>query len=695
MFKWTPFPFVRIAIAFILGILAALNTSFNYNAWFFILLFTLFYFILFLIISLRKKYFHKLSILFGLTGLLVMFLTGYTRINQFKEDNIPSHLINLGAIKYYSGFIISEIQGTENYHKFNFKVTQVKRENIWEAARGKVIVYVKKDLNTTVKYGDRLILRGFPNEIEGPANPGEFDYKAYLANKNIYHQHFINKADLFIVCPDKQTNFFKKWAFHIRKEGERILETNLTDPNTVAVAKALVLGVKDELDNDLKKAYSASGAIHILAVSGLHVGIIYMFIFYVLTPLRTTKAGNVFFTIVSISMLGFYAMITGLSPSVLRAVVMFSFIIIAKAFRRQSNIYNTLAISAVFLLVIGPFLIRSIGFQMSYLAVLGIVYLQPKIYHWISINNRFLDKVWVLLSVSIAAQIATFPLSVYYFHQFPVLFWFSNLIVIPAATFILYSGLGLLLIHWFESLAEIITYVLKNTIFLLNKVVWFINNLSFSVIADISINHLQVIILYFFIVILLMFFYYRKLAYFMAAFICSVSIIFIILVDTNKTFKTRSIMVFDVEGYRAVEFVNGNKGYLFADDTFFSRKELKSFHIDPFNIKRRIQLQPGNQLVKKISDDIHVAVFNGNSILFIDNGFPDHINFEQMFFDYLIVSNNAVSDLGDIVGKLTFNELILDGTNYRSTAKKITKQSKIYGINCHSIFEDGYKMIKL
>jgi competence protein ComEC len=227
---------------------------------------------------------------------------------------------------------------------------------------------------------------------------------------------------------------------------------------------------------------------HILAVSGLHVGILYWLFSILLYRHKKIRQKGWLNSVLILLGLWIYAGITGFSPSVLRATLMFSFIVMATLLGKSSNIYNTLAVSAFVLLLGSPLLVFSVSFQLSYLAVLGIVYMQPKIYRWLTFNNFILRQLWMWTSVYLAAQLATTPISLYYFHQFPTYFIIANWIVVPAAFLIFTLGLGLLLTGWSSSLSACIGWILEQLTWLVNQFVAWMNNLTYSVITSIYIS---------------------------------------------------------------------------------------------------------------------------------------------------------------------------------------------------------------
>lgn len=227
---------------------------------------------------------------------------------------------------------------------------------------------------------------------------------------------------------------------------------------------------------------------HILAVSGLHVGIIFIILSKLLFFLERHKYGKILQSALIILILIFYAMLTGLSNSVIRATIMFIFICFGRMFTRQVNIYNTLSASAFIMLLYNPYSIMDVGFQLSYLAVISIVFFQPKIYSLLNLRYKFPDYIWQLVSVAIAAQIATFPLTIHYFNQFPVYFILSNILIIPFVSIIIYGALILFCFSFSTNISYIIAKGLQLITLVLNKNVEFIKDLPLSKIDSLIID---------------------------------------------------------------------------------------------------------------------------------------------------------------------------------------------------------------
>lgn len=341
----------------------------------------------------------------------------------------------------------------------------------WSVRSYGTVAYVHKDLQAdTLRAGDALVFSTAPLPHRKPLNPEMFDYGRYLTHQG-YPATVYLKSDVAFIR-DGQVNHSPKVYFERWRQGaiESFAE-HAYHPDALGVIAALVLGKRELVDPEIRQAFADAGAVHILAVSGLHVGIIYLFATFLLGKMLPGKRLAMVRLIASLLLLWLYAGITGFSPSVLRAATMFSFLAIGRQYDRFGNIFNMLAASAILLLLINPFLITAAGFQLSYLAVIGIVALHPVIYPLFTAPWWWLDKIWSLAVVSLAAQIATFPVSMHYFNQFPNWFLLSNLAVIPLATVLLYSGILSIMLSWIPHVSTAVFFLTDAIAHLLNRVV--------------------------------------------------------------------------------------------------------------------------------------------------------------------------------------------------------------------------------
>lgn len=533
--------------------------------------------------------------------------------------------------------------------------------------KGNLLTYFKQD-SLMLNYGDQIIFKSNIKEVDPPANPAQFNYKHYLSLNNIYHQTYFGKNQFKKIDINKG-NELVSIAYMVRDYLYHKLKENGVSGDELKVASALLLGYRELLDQDIIQSYSSAGAMHVLAVSGLHVGILFFILKISFGFLLRFKRGNYLLAFIIIGTLWLYALITGFSPSVLRSATMFSFIIIGEQLiNRKVNIYNTLAISAVVLLCINPYLIFEVGFQLSYLAVLGIVYLQPKIYSlWVP-NNFILESAWKITAVSFAAQIATFPLGLYYFHQFPVYFFVSNLVVIPAATIILYLGVFLFITSSIGGISIVIGKILGGIIFLLNETVAFTRELPFSLIEEISITRLDAYLLYLFIISLLVFLYYKKVKYFFFAGTTAFLILMIQILERADQVDRKEFTTYSIRDETAFEFISGNKTYLFSSDQLYQDKAQMLFNIKHNWYEKNITK------VKIL--DLDSLSFR-DDLLFVDNGV---IKFYDQVFMYLTKENvHLIKDLKPelIVVSLNNYKLLYDVEDFIPSGTKLLFDSSI------------------
>ena len=341
------------------------------------------------------------------------------------------------------------------------------------------------------------------------------------------------------------------------------------------------MGVTDGLDNELLNAYAATGAMHVLSVSGLHVGIIYWMILLLFKPFQKIKSATWILAGLSLLILWAYAFVTGISPSVLRAVTMFSFVAIARTWNQQTNIYNILAASAFCLLLYDPYMIMSVGFQLSYLAVLGIVSLQPGLYRLWEPKHRFWDEVWKISAVSIAAQLATFSLGLLYFHQFPNYFLLSNLFVIPGSFIVLILGLVIMAVSFIHPVAVVLGWMLEWIIKALNEVVFVVEKFPFSLLENVHINALQCWVLILMIVMIFLWVETKRFSWLiMVSLLC---IIFSIAqwIHFREDVNVQKLTIYKVPGHTAIDFTRNGKAH-FLSDSVLKKDMLKTkFHILP------------------------------------------------------------------------------------------------------------------
>lgn len=427
----------------------------------------------------------------------VMLILFGSLLIQVKKESLPEGLEKvIDAEQYLAEVIHYDVQKPNSFENL-LELKSVKTSEGWSDAYGKVLVYHQS--GTPLLPGQILLVYKAPEVIPEPKNPNEFDYKGFLVRKGIFHRQFIGKEVRII--QSGQTSDFHYFLDHLRQKMVLMLEAKIPDPDSRQVALALLLGQKQNLDPAIRQAYSETGVMHILAVSGLHVGIIYAIFLFLMKVVRLKKHQTKYYLIAVIGIIWLYAFLTGLSPSVLRAATMFSLITLGQMRERKPSIYNVLVFSAMLLITVNPDVIFEVGFQLSYLAVTGIVLIQPLILNWWLPSTKVGEYFWQLTSVSIAAQLVTFPLSVYYFHVFPTYFLVANLFVIPISFLIMQVGVPLMILGWIPFLGELLGWILSWLVWSQNQVTLIIHQFPLGTIDRLTISFPGMVLIWAFLLI--------------------------------------------------------------------------------------------------------------------------------------------------------------------------------------------------
>lgn len=692
MFRWAPYVFVRFTLFFIAGILWAVYFPDSLNerlAQVLLVLFTATYCILWF----NQQRNQRASDLGGFAFSILM-LSGYVLVLLRTDARNGQHFIHSkDAIQYYKVTIHSVAQEKENSWKQEARVSEVCVENVWRDTEGKVLLYFSKTAyKEPFTYGDVLQIKGSPQQLTPPGNPGEFDYQRFLSFRKIYHQHFLQSKHVQYLG-NEPASLLMHYAIQARVWSASQLAHAVKGVQEQGIANALVLGVTDGLDNEILHAYSATGAMHVLAVSGLHVGIIYGILLFLLKPVARQRGGQWTIALISLTVLWGYAFVTGLSPSVLRAVTMFSFIALAKPFRWSSNIYNTLSLSAFCLLLYEPYLIMSVGFQLSYLAVLGIVYLQRPLYQLWEAPHWLLDRIWQITTVSIAAQLATVSLGLLYFHQFPVYFIFSNLLVIPLSFVVLLLGLAVLVFSAALPLTALLGWLLTVFISLMNGSVTWVESLPYSLLDNLYITTDQSWLIMLVLISCLLLIQFKRFYYLVSTFIFVACLSASQWWHFDQSVDKKELIVYKVPGHSAVDFIRTGNALLLADSVLLFDEEKFRFHIRPNRLISEItsaKVFPEDQIVS-VSQGCRLVAWHGKTMVIIEE---KNAHIPSMKVNFVLISNNAAS-LAAIRGKINFDQVIVDSSNSFYFADKLVKEAAEAHVPLHSVLHQGYFGIRL
>ncbi len=622
-----------------------------------------------LLVLINRKFSFKRVHLFGAGIHLLFFLIGMLAFNfHATEPHFFEKGISLATV-------LEKPQEKGNSYKSVVRIFAVRGNNTVLPTNEKVLAYFEKNERAKKLVPGQVI--GFPvipKIIKNYGNPFEFDYKKYLRQKKIYRQLYLPANEWkFMATVSSPTLKIKAELFR-----EKLLEKyrhQKLGKREQEILSALTLGYKRDLDRKTKRLFSAAGTMHVLAVSGLHVGIVYFIIVFLFGFLRKQKTGRLFFVILTIVLLWVYAFITGLPPSVMRASTMFSLFVIGENISRKPNSYNSLAASAIFLLLLNPGNLFDVGFQLSYAAVFGILFLQPKLFLLFDTKNKIVKYCWALLTVSVAAQVTTLPITLFYFHQFPSYFWLANLVIIPAVTLLIILGIILLLVAKVPAIAglvsTVIQFIIENCFVFLEK----IEQLPYAVLK----TTIQPIQLFSLIAIIATLFLYlssfrakflKTGLFFVTVFLAS------LLAFQNEQNNTTEIIVYNSPGHPVVQLIKGKTNFVISESNpkppanLFNMIENTTLNL---NLKPPVVLNLCDTFTDKyLQLRNKIAIFEGKVIL-IEKDFS---NLEKPIRADYVIDPKLYKNL-----KFMNREL----TTLISTKKKLSKsEMKIPNIYCTS-----------
>ncbi|MFL5809456.1 MAG: ComEC/Rec2 family competence protein, partial [Flavisolibacter sp.] len=575
---WSKAPFIRVLFPLIGGIIVEWHLNFSLRLLVFVILCCLILFLFHFLLSLKWKF--RLQFIHGILFNVSLLLSGaiLLRYNDIRHDqnNIVS---NYTDNKYAQASLEEPLSAKTNSYKAAASVNFIADKNKWKKIRGTLIIYFKKDSLLKLDYGSRIIFKKPLQEIKNTGNPGGFDYKQYCLFQGITHQVYLDQKDFIILSSQK--NYFHAFIFDSRDWVLKQIRRFIKGEKEQGLAEALLIGYKDDLDKNLVQSYSNTGVVHVIAISGLHLGLIYWILLICTKPLTKFKRLVWLRLFLVITCIWWFSILAGAQPSVLRSAVMFSFLAMGEVLSRRSSIYNSLALSAFVLLCYNPFWLWDVGFQLSYSAVLSIVIFFKPIYNWFYFKNKLLDFIWKLNAVTIAAQLLTLPFSIYHFHQVPCLFLLTNLVAVPLSSAILMGEILVCVCFFILPFANFLGWILKWLIWLMNTYIEHLERLPFSVWTGISINLQQAVLLMIFIIAFAYWLIENRKTLLWLAF---ASLLFFTTIHSYTAMKRscqKKIIVYNIAGHKAADLVAGNSYEFISDSSVANDKFLRNFNISP------------------------------------------------------------------------------------------------------------------
>lgn len=664
-------PFLKILIPYVLGIISATSFNFLDNFHTAFIASVICAIIFFILQKLNTSHQPYKKVLYIVSINVFLFLLAFESVYIYNDKSYNNHYTKYVSLTKQPSFvqIIDVPVETENFIKLYVRLHAISENDCWKYSNGKTIVYVKKPCDINFDIGDQLFVNSKFTSVQEPKNPHEFNYKSYLAKQNIFHVVYAKSNEIAKTQPINSTFYLSEIGAFLKSKTISILKSAGLTQRAFATSSALLVGFDDEIDDDVMDGFSHSGTLHVLSVSGMHTGILYgviVFLFSVFDKYNHYKKLKCFITIL---LLFLFVLITGLAPAVLRAALMLSLILLGQTFRRQGNSYNTLLLSAFIVLLFNPYLIYDIGFLLSYLAVFGIMYLYPMLNNLYYFENRILRWAWELSMMSVAATLFTLPITLYVFHQFPTWFVFSNLIIIPLSTILMFAAIVLVAVYKIAFLTASLSYIINN---LTDVMIWFANlsNHKYGYIDFVSFSLIDALFL---TLLILMIIYiinsksYKSIV--QTIVLCSVWLVYL-LFDSYNQAQTKEFVVFHIKNKSLLVLRDANKVY--SDFENLTKKEFNR------------SVKPYLQTIRDL-DTIHKKI---NGVNYLHLNITSSVNAGSPNATHIIVSNDYFPNLNQLQFK---NKplVIADCSNSSKFVNQLKKHCKELGFDFYSVKHQG------
>ncbi|MFC0774571.1 ComEC/Rec2 family competence protein [Terrimonas alba] len=684
-------PFIRLLLALIIGIVFQWYCQVPITAWLILFAVSFLATLSFFYLPLFKRY-H----LGALNGLFIMIpFLSLGAILVFNNDirNNPNWM---GHLYNEQDVVVATIEEPLAEKTKSFKadatISSLIKNGGAVPVKGKTIIYFQKDSSISrLKYGSQIIFRKSLQEIKNSGNPGGFDYKRYSLFHGMTHQVYL-KAGEFVVLNEKKKQKWKEFIYASRENVLDILRSTIKGEKELGLAEALLIGYKDDLDKTLVQSYTNTGVVHIIAISGLHLGLIYWLLLLLLKPLQKQPYCKWLKPVIVISGLWLFSFLAGAQPSILRSAVMFTCLALGDSLVKKTSIYNTLAFSAFLLLCYNPYWLWDVGFQLSYSAVLSIVVFMKPVYQWFYVKNKALDFIWKINAVTIAAQILTLPVSIYHFHQFPMHFLLTNFVAVPLSSIILVGEIFLCVLSFVPFVASFIGKLISWLIWVMNGWVERIEALPFSLWDGLQVNIMQVLVLFISIagfsywllekkkpglitglIGLLLFFTIRSISFWQA-------------VDQQK------LIVYNVPQRQAIDFITGRQFIFCGDSDLLKDDFIRNFHLKPSRILHRTEPAPE---MDNLNFQGHYFSPGSKKIMLLDSTVHYSKAGPKHSIDVLIISKNPKLYIPRLHTSYEIKQVVFDGSLQPWRVNFWKKDCDSLNIPYHDVTEKGAFVMNL
>jgi len=672
-------PVFKVVIPLILGIY--LSSFFVYDDE------HLFSFVIFLITYLLTSIviLPKKSLLKSIYLILCFILLGMLHMHFSSPLTKANHFSHFHSAKFLKVNVI-DLKQLDHSQRAICQVTHtgISLDSLFKSS-GKIMVYLKPQANNAVVLGSSIITRNKYFVEKKNTNPHVFDYKRYLNYRGIYHRMHLDSSEYIVL--EERTQSISGFASRIRDKCISVFEKHLGTTNALAVASAMVLGERNLLTDELYDAFTDTGAVHVLAVSGLHVGIVSGLIFFLLRPIQSQRRiSKLTELILSLCGVWCFALLTGAAAAVVRAAIMFSLFFVGKAFDRRTNAYNILSVAALLMLLYDPNYLAQAGFQFSFLALTGIIFFYPHLQGLIVSKSRIIRWTWEMISVSISAQILVSPLAIFYFHKLPTYFWFTGLIAIPAAFVILALGLMLLFSDFVFNAGNLVTklvaWCFEESVTWFNSAIFNIQKLPFCSADDLWLSTTSLVLIYLALLLFALFLRSKDFKFLLFSLICLLfQSIGHNLENQNKRSENK-LVVYDIYDESMI-------------DLFYSGYS-KEIHNGLTNRSKVDYITKNNRLAQRLvavhdtlrleSKDKFIMI---NESLFLLYPTEESLEYKSNLpLELVVLSKNSYRNISKLADRFEIKLLVLDGTLGKEKYS-IEKIASSYDIPIHNTSKHG------
>lgn len=693
--NWNKYPFLRMVLFLALGI-AACEVFKSFRPSLSVLFVTLLGLlaVLLLLHHLLKSYRYRW--IFGLCLMVTLVVTGFARARIFEAKVERSAVVvALGKPCRYVARVLEPPTEKENSVRALLQLSGHERVDSEKVVRARVMAYLPKTEEALgLHYGDQLVFEAIVEAVAPPRNPEEFDYRTYLLRRGMVGRVYLKDGDW--TCTGlRQINPIFAFGYRLRGTLLKALRDSGLSEDEFGVGAAVLLGDDDFLPAQVRHNYVAAGAMHVLCVSGMHVGIIFLLASFVLGFLGNGHKRYVLKRILLLLLVWGYALLTGLSPSVMRSSLMITFWVFGELIHRKGYALNSIAASAFFLLLLQPNNLFAIGFQLSYVAVTGIVLLQKPISQLLYFEYPLLNKVWDITAVSLAAQISTMPFTVYYFHQFTPYFWLSNLFLTPISFFVIMSGMLFLSLSWVPFLDVLLGKMVWLSLKLMNVLVAWVEQMPCSLVKGLYMDNLEFGLSMVMLVLLFLLVQFRKKRMMMELLVVGAVFSLSLAWRGVKASTQQQLVVYSLNNHTALDVISGTLHCLICDDALLSDPSVLDYSV--CGNWARLKLF-GNPSCYDVSDDIansylrkkkHLLSFQGILLAFWDPLTPS-MEGPPLVVDGLMVRNKQRPELSRIAECYQMGVLLIDGSVPSYLAKEWEQQADALQIPYINVREACY-----